>query len=343
MANIKDVAIKAGVSSSTVSRALADKPYVSSKVRKKVLQAAEELDYRPYQTAQRLRTQGSSHLIGLLISGVLNTHFNAIIHGVSDLAYSHQLHLLFCNAVGDTVREQYYFNLMRSERAAGLIVNPQDRQRDGRLLHELRKSGTAVVLLDTTVADYAFDFVTAENRQGAYRAVKHLIEQGHQQIGTIIGKRTVTTALERLQGYLDALNEAGIAIDPRFILDGQYEEQAAYQATADLLATDEPPTALFVANEPMTIGALRSIREHGLRIPDDMAIVGFDETVWSAQTDPPLTTVAQPTYDMGREAVRLLMRRINEPDAPPLTVTLPTHLIVRASSGPSVRTEVVNL
>ena len=332
MANIKDVAARAGVSSSTVSRVLADKPHISAKVRKKVLQAAEELDYRPVQIAKRLRTQGPSRLIGLLISGVLNTHFNAIIHGVSDLAYTHELHLLFCNAVGDTTREHYYFDLMRAERAAGLIVNPQDRQRDGRYLNELRKSGTAVVLLDSSVADYSFDFVTADNRQGAYLAVQHLIEQGHRRIGTIIGKRTVTTAVERLRGYTDALNEAGITVDERLIRDGGYEEEGAYAATRAILSGDAP-TALFVANEPMTVGALRAIREHGLRIPDDIAIVGYDETPWSAQVNPPLTTVAQPTYALGREAVRLLMRRINEPDAPSVTVTLPTELIIRESSG----------
>src|SRR5690606_18050011 len=208
-------------------------------------------------------------------------HFNAIIHGVSDLAYTHRLRLLFGNAVGDVEREQYYIDLMRSERAVGLIVNPQDRGRDGRYLHELRQSGVAVVLLDSTVNDYAFDCVMVNNREGAYRAVRHLIEQGHTRIGTIVGKRTVTTALERLQGYIDALREASISLDERYMPNGEYEQEGAYQAMQALLRLKDRPTAVFVPNEPMTIGAMTAIREHGLRIPDDVALVSFDETPWS--------------------------------------------------------------
>ncbi len=337
MANIKDVAELAGVSSSTVSRALANKPHVSSKAKRKVLQAAEDLNYHPYQTAQRLRTQTNSQLIGLMISGVLNSHFNSIIHGVSDLAYSHEMHLLFCNAVGDARRERYYIDLMRSERAAGLIVNPQDYRGDGRHFDALRQSGTAVILIDTTVEDYSFDVVVVDNRAGALKAVRHLIDLGHRRIATITGKLMVTTALQRLEGYKDALRFAGLPIDEELVKDGRYEEEAAYRATRELLDLHERPTALFVANEPMTIGALCALKERGVRVPEDMALISFDETPWSPYVDPPLTTVAQPTYALGREAVRLLIRRLNEPQAPYLTVTLATELVLRELSGSAIR------
>jgi DNA-binding LacI/PurR family transcriptional regulator len=333
MVSIKDVAERAGVSNSTVSRVLANKPHVSGEVRQKVMRAAEELDYSPYQTAQRLRSQADSRLIGLLISGVLNNHFNAIIHGVSDLAYSHKMHLLFGNAVGDVERERYYMSLMRSERVAGIIVNPQDQHNDGFYLDELRRSGMAVVLLDTSVDGYAFDCVTSDNRQGAARAVGHLVRLGHKRIATIVGKMTVTTSQERLAGYIDALRENNLLIDEELIKNGMYENDTAYEATLALLDLKKPPTALFVSNEPMTVGALAALRDRGVRIPNEMAVVTFDETPWSPHVDPPLTTVAQSTYAMGREAVRLLLRRLAEPDSPPLSVTLPTELVVRRSCG----------
>jgi DNA-binding LacI/PurR family transcriptional regulator len=333
MPNIKDVAERAGVSSATVSRVLANKPHVSERLRQRVMKAIDELNYRPDQTAQRLRAQNTSKLIGLIISGIHNAFFNAVIHGISDLAYTHNMNLLLCNAVGDTRRERYYLDLIRSERAAGVIVNPQDYHNDGRLLDELRSDGIAVIMIDTYVADHEFDFVGVDNRQGAQRAVQHLIDLGHRRIATIIGKMSVTTAQERLRGYLDALQAAAIPVDETLIAGGDYEQEAAYHATLRLLDQPQPPTALFVTNEPMTVGALDALQERGIRIPHDIAMVGFDDVPWMKYTNPPITTVAQPTYTVGREAVRLLMRRVNEPDSPCLMVRLPTKLVVRESCG----------
>lgn len=332
MSSIKDVAVRAGVSSATVSRVLANKPYVREEVRTKVLQAAQDLDYQPDQSAQRLRSQTTSRLIGLLISGD-NTHFHSVIHGVSDLAYFHELSLLFCNTGSSAEREKHYLDLIQAERVLGLIINPQDYQSDGKRLNALRRMGIAVILIDTDVAHAKFDLVRVDNRKGAFEAVSHLIRLGHQRIGIITGTSGVMTAAERLQGYRDALVSGGIAFDPELVKAGNFEIDSGYRLMLEFLDQPTPPSAMFISNESMLIGTLNALAERGVRIPRDVALVGFDNTPWAAHLTAPLTTVAQPTYEVGREAVRLLLRRIAEPTAPVIDVMLPTELIVRESCG----------
>ncbi len=330
---IKDVAERAGVSSATVSRVLANKPYVRAEVRSKVLQVAQELNYQPDQSAQRLRSQTTSRLIGLLISGIHNYHFHSIISGVSDLAYFYDLNLMLCNTGGSVEREQDYMDVIQAERALGIIINPQDYLSDGRRLSALRRDGMAVVLIDTGVAHGKFDLVQVDNRQGAFQAVSHLLSLGHRRIGIIAGNLKMTTATERLQGYRDALLAANVPVDPNLIKAGNFEFDSGYQMTLKFIDEPQRPTALFVSNERMMLGALNALNERGMRIPDDMAIIGFDDMEYAAQLRSPLTTIAQPTYEVGKEAVRLLLRRIAEPDAPTVNVTLPTELIVRKSCG----------
>jgi DNA-binding LacI/PurR family transcriptional regulator len=306
-------------------------------MRMRVLEAARKLNYQPDQTAQRLRSQTTSSLIGLLISGINNAHFHSVVQGVSDLAYNHQLNLMLCNVDGSLERERYYLDLMQSERAAGLIINPQDYYTDGQRLDELRRQGIAVVLIDTSVARGRFDQVRTDGRGGAYRGVRHLVGLGHQRIGIVTGTTGIMTATERLNGYRDALTEAGIPVDDALICDGRYEKDGAHRATLQLLDLPAPPTALFVSNELMTLGTLEALRERGVRVPQELALVGFDDIPWSPYLSSPLTTVAQPTYAVGREAVRLLLRRLAEPDAPPLDVVLQNHLVVRESCGAGLR------
>ncbi|MDZ4769352.1 MAG: LacI family DNA-binding transcriptional regulator [Chloroflexota bacterium] len=332
MASIKDVALRAGVSSATVSRVFANKPYVREEVRTKVLQAAQELDYQPDQIAQRLRSQTTSRLVALLLSGD-NTHFHAVMHGVSDLAYHHDLSLLFCNTGSSSEREKHYLDQIRSERVLGLIINPQDYQSDGRRLNALRRRGIAVILIDTDVAHVQFDLVRVDNRKGAFEAIAHLLRLGHTRVGIVAGTAGIMTASERLQGYRDALLYAGVPFDDDLVKTGDYEIDSGYRLAAEFLDRPDPPTALFVSNESMMLGTLNALAERRVRVPHDLALIGFDNAPYSAHLHAPLTVVAQPTYEVGREAVRLLLRRIAEPDAPIIDVMLPTELIVRESCG----------
>jgi LacI family transcriptional regulator len=332
MVSIKDVARSAGVSSATVSRVIGNKPYVSDEIRQRVLQIAAEMGYQPDHTARRLRHQSTSKVVGLVVTDITNPHHSALAGGVEDLAYAEDMSVLLCNTDYTPERHRFYLERMLSERAAGLILTPTFAPPDSRLLAALRAAGVAVVLIDAPVAGHSFDLITVDDRGGAFDAVSHLIARGYERIGIIAGRQTLPTGQNRLAGYFDALRAAGVAPDEALVQIGDFSRASGYRLAGDLLDLPQPPRALFVCNNDMTAGALHALNARGLAIPDEVALVGFDEPPWAEIVRPPLTVVAQPAYEIGREAMRLLLRRIQEPNAAQATLTLPARLIVRASS-----------
>ena len=328
---IKDVAEHAGVSRATVSRVLNNRASVAENLRARVLEAVETLGYQPNRAARRLRANVSD-VIGLLISDIENPFFISIVRGVEDAAYAHQMSIVLCNTDENAAKQRMYLRVMQAERVAGLIVSPTHVD-DGEVLDSFSRSGIPVVLLDRRVDKCELDAVTVDNVHGAHIAVKHLIDLGYRRIGMIGGAMHLTTGRERHRGYLNALESAGIPVDAALVKFGDFKTESGYRLACELGALPHPPRALFVANNLMTLGALRALREMNLRIPDDIAIVGFDDMPWSTELYSPLTAVSQPTYELGREAVQLLLHRIAEPDAPFRTVTLQTRLVVRESCG----------
>jgi DNA-binding LacI/PurR family transcriptional regulator len=333
MTSIKDVARAAGVSSATVSRVLSDKPYVTDSVRQRVLQAAREIGYHPDQTARRLRMHSTSLVIGLIVTDIRNPYIGAMVRGVEDSAYSQNMNILLCNTDRQPERQQFYLERMRSERAAGLIIIPTSAPPDGALVERIRRAGIAVVLIDSPLAGYDFDQIAVDDRGGAREATAHLLARGYTRIAIIAGRQSLHTGRNRLAGYADAIKQAGIAPDSALIQYGDYSRESGYAAMRALLDLPTPPQAVFACNESMTSGALKALNERRIAIPDQIALIGFDDVPWAEDLRPALTTVAQPTYDIGREAMRLLLRRLKEPDAPILSVSLPTQLIVRESCG----------
>jgi DNA-binding LacI/PurR family transcriptional regulator len=328
---MQDVANYAGVSKTTVSRVMNNDPTVAPELRVRVSKAVHDLGYQPNRAARRLRAS-SSDVIGLIISDLQNPFFIAVMEGVEDMAYENQMSILLCNTGEDLERQQMYLNVMQAERVAGLILVPSPLT-DPAMLNSLSQSGLPMVVLDRWIDGLDTDMVQVDNARGASSAVKHLIELGHQRIGMIVGSPTLSTGRERLRGYLDALNEAGIKREDDLIKTGNSRKEDGYDLARALMLSDAPPTAIFVGNSLMTLGALQALRELDLQIPQTVALVGFDDMPWSAELCPPLTTVAQPTYEYGREAVHLLLRRLAEPKAITRTVTLQTRLIIRESCG----------
>lgn len=328
---IKDVAQSAGVSSATVSRVLNNNPQVDEAMRVRVMDAIDRLSYQPNRDARRLRAQ-TSNVVGLVISDIQNPYFISVIRGVEDAAYARQMNVVLCNSSEDLEKQAMYLRVMEAERVAGLILVPCHSQRDDDV-KRLQKSGIPVILLDRALQNVQMDAVIVDNLRGAYDAVTHLISLGRRRIGLIGGLPHVRTGQDRDQGYRDALKAAKLPIDEKLMRGGDFTMETGYRLALDLLSDPQPPDALFVANNLMTLGALRALREKRIRVPEDVALVGFDDMPWSGELYSPLTAISQPTYELGQEAVHLLLRRLAKPEAVWHTVMLQTKLVVRESCG----------
>lgn len=326
----QDVAKKAGVSVATVSRVLNGSPHVSQRVRHKVLSAVKELNYQPNRTAQRLRG-ARSRVIGLIISDIQNPFFTSVVRGIEDIAYQHGYSLVLCNSDEDSEKEKLYVNVMRSEEVAGVILaSASEADPQG---GDLLQYNIPVVAIDRQIDDRQIDSVLVANIEGARQAVAHLIELGHRSIGFVGLPLTHTPGKKRYEGYQHALREHDLLMSPDFVRIADAKQQGGYESTRDLLAKQPCVTALFVANNLMTLGALDAIRERGLKIPDNISIIGFDDMPWARLLQPALTVVAQPTYELGQKAAELLLERMVQPDKPVTRIELKPTLIVRESTS----------
>jgi DNA-binding LacI/PurR family transcriptional regulator len=330
MATMKEVAKLAGVSVATVSRVLNNNPDVSPELRSRVLQAVEKLNYKRNRVARSLRAK-TSLIIGLLISDIQNPFFTSVVRGVEDVAYAHGYTLLLCNSDEDSAKERLYIDIMLAERVAGVIISPVAEVDNYSSV--LLQAGVPIVAMDRRMRDLEVDTVVVNNVEGVYQAVGYLIEQGHRRIGFIGGPTRTTTGRERQEGYQRALTEHGIELDQGLIQIGDFKQDSGYQMACKLLEMDDPPTAIFAANNLMTLGALNAIHQKGLNIPRDVAIVGFDDMPWAPSLAPPLTAVAQPTYELGCTAADFLLSRIADPERPVEQICLRTTLVIRESSG----------
>jgi DNA-binding LacI/PurR family transcriptional regulator len=325
-----DVAKKAGVSVATVSRVLNDSPHVRPSVKRKVLRAVKTLNYQPNRTAQRLRAK-QSKVIGLIISDIQNPFFTAAVRGIEDVAYHNGYSLVLCNSDEDPAKEKLYVDVMRAEAVAGVIIASASEAESQ--IGDLLDARIPVVALDRRIKDRRIDSVLTTNAQGAYAAVTHLIGLGHRCIGFIGLPLTRTTGRERFEGYQRALRENNLPVVRARIRISDAKQQGGHDAALDLLVSQPGLTALFAANNLTTLGALGAIRERGLKIPDDISIIGFDDMPWATLLQPPITAIAQPTYELGQQAAELLLARLKDPGKPVSHVQLNTTLIVRGSTG----------
>ncbi|MFF9766654.1 LacI family DNA-binding transcriptional regulator [Streptomyces sp. NPDC014636] len=349
MATMADVARSAGVSVATVSHVLNGTRPVLPHTRQAVLDAVDTLGYTPNTLARSLVTS-RTRSIGLAVSALSNPYFTEILQGVEAAALDAGYSLLIADPHDDPGHERKVVQLLHERRVDGMIVAPSADPR--RLVGYLRRHAVPTVFLDRLIearmtddvppgaAGAAaspgaprFDQVCAESAAPTALLVTHLAGRGHRRIGLIAGLPGLSTTGERITGYREGLAAAGLEYDTGLVVSGNSESEGAEQATAALLDLPDPPTALVTANNAMTIGALRALRRLGRSVPDDIALCCFDDFAWADLFSPRLTAIAQPSRELGAQAVRVLLDRLAEPDRPARTVRLPCAFVHRTSCG----------
>ena len=334
---IGDVAASAGVAVATVTRVLSGRGYASAAARAKVLAAADEIGYVPNVIARNLRLQ-KSDAIGLLIADVENGFYSSIAKHVEAVAMAAGHSIVLCNSNDDPTRERQYLDLLEGIRVAGVILTPTGGNR--RRLEQMQRDGIKIVQVDREVHHLAADVVLVDNERGAFEAVSALIDAGHSRIGLLAGRPQVVTGSGRSEGYMRALREHGLAVDPHLVRGTSFRRDHAVEEARSLLALDPPVTAIFAANNVLAEGCLLAIKEAGLRVPEDISVVAFDDVEWMRMLDHPVTAVRQPVADIARTAARMMIRRLGESNdiEAPATIMFRAELVNRESiSTPSGR------
>ena len=334
-ATMVDVAALAGVGLKTVSRVVNSEPGVSPQLEAKVRQAIEQLSYRRDANASMLRRLGGkTQTIGLVLEDVSNPFSSALHRAVEDAARARGVLVFAGSCDEDATRERELIGSFRERRVDGIIVVPAGR--DHTFLDEERRAGTALVFVDRPAAHLDADSVVSDNAGGAVAAVEHLLSVGHRRIGFLGDLLSISTASERLRGYRQALERAGIDPDATLVRTDIRDPETAAAAVDELLGLADPPTAVFTGQNLLTIGGLRALRRAGLE--REVALIGFDDVPLADMVDPAISVVAQDPQELGRAAAELLFRRLDGDTSPAVHHVVPVTLIARGSGEIPPRT-----
>jgi len=326
---IIDVAREANVSFATVSRVVNGKGYVSAHTRERVMQAMTRIGYTVNRQA-RVLAGGRNQVIGLLVPDLDTSYIGEILRGIDEELAAASYDLMLYTTHQRRTRESVFVNSLTNGMTDGLLmILPMAPEA---YVDSIRRRGFPFILIDHEGLDRQGPSVGATNRAGARDAIRHLVDLGHTRIGIVTGNMDMDCARERLAGCREALDAAGLPDDPALTRHGDFHRPLAYQLTGQLLRVPDPPTAIFAANDVSAFGVMDAVRTSGLRIPEDISVIGFDDIPDAQWTHPPLTTVRQPMREMGRRATQMLLNAIADPDAPQERIELPTELVVRHTS-----------
>jgi LacI family transcriptional regulator len=293
--------------------------------------AIAELGFVPNRLASGLRSKRTNTL-ALILTDITNPFFTTIARGVEDIASEAGYTVIFCNTDESVSKEKMYLQLLLEKRVDGILLVPAQNGLDSTTL--VRKQNIPIVILDRRLPELITDVVRCDSEGGAYELTQLLLSLGHREIAILNGPKGVSTSEDRLSGYRRALTEAGIAIDPKRDNYGAFNQESGFEMTHKALAEVQKPTALFAANNFIAFGALRAVRELKLRVPEDIAVVGFDDVPSALVPTPFLTVAAQPAYEMGRKAIEILLTRLDEGNSDQYQeVVLPAEIVIRQSSG----------
>jgi LacI family transcriptional regulator len=337
---LHEVARRAGVSAMTVSRVVNGRGSVDSETRQRVEEAIQALDYVPNRIARGLISQ-KTQTIGIIVPDIVNPFFAPVVRGAESAARKAGYRVLLCNSEGDLRLEREYIEDLVAHRVEGLLLAPaSDRSRSSIL--SLLRGGFPLVLIDRALPDADCDLIVSDNVQGARRLIEHLIAIGHREIAHVSDAEDTSTGRERLRGYREALEAAGIPFQPELVIRTTVDRIGGYRAAQEILARNPLPTAIFAVNNMTAVGTMEALRERNLSVPKDMGLVCFDDVEHLAVLSPILTVIDQPAETFGSLGVQLLLERMTgKANSRPRRIILQTDLIVRQSccvgSGVPVR------
>ncbi|HKL16682.1 MAG TPA: LacI family DNA-binding transcriptional regulator [Balneolaceae bacterium] len=336
---LKDLEKATGVSKSTISRVFNNPEKVKSSTLKLVKEKADELGYQPSRVAQRLQAgQGKAKVIGLIIPDIMNPFFAEITRGIEDVALKNGYALILNNSNENLERQQLCLDTLRMEGVDGIILPPVIE--DDEYVKDLIENGLNIVCIDRVIKGAAVDSILSDNRKGAYIAVSHLIELGHHRIAYIGGIPSISTTKERLNGYREAFDDHDITVDEDLIFIGDSKQESGERLTEQLLKIENPPTAIFTGNNMTTLGAYVALNRLKVSVPNEIALVGYDDVPWAAALNPPPTVVDQSAYEIGRRSAEMLLSRIKNPESSTVKLMLEPKFLVRESCGAKMKNRV---
>ena len=330
---IFDIAKKLGISPSTVSRALNDHPNISNQTKLRVKNIAEELDFSPNSIAKSLKNN-STTTIGVIVPDIKHDLFSSAISGIEEVAYKAGYSIIVCQSNDSLEREIINTNVLLHQRIAGIIVSISLYTSNGDHFNKFMNRGIPLVFFDRACDDVIASKVIIDDAKSAFNAVSYLINKGHKKIAHLAGPQILDIYKKRLDGYKQALKHAALPLRDEFVLFGDIHETDGYKALDQLFKKHLLPDAVFTINDDVALGALQRIKEEGLRIPEDIAVIGFSNTRISSVVHPSITTVNQPSFEMGKKATDILIDLIEKrnKEVNPKTIILKTELIPRDSA-----------
>ncbi len=330
MATIQDVATQAGVSVATVSRVINESPRVSPDARARVLEAIGRLDYRPNLLGRNLR-RTEARVVLVVLPSISNPFYARIVEGIEDVARVEGFNVLLCNTGDEAERERVYLGMLSQRLADGAILMAPSLRVDEL---ELLCHAHPLVQCCEFHAGATVSHVSVDDRAAARDAVRYLLSLGHRRIALVASHGSLVSDHCRFDGYRDALAEADVPFDPELVAYGRYDFATGRACGDAFFALPPPrrPTAVFAISDLAALGVVQAARAAGLRVPEDVGVVGFDDIAFASMVDPPLTTIAQPQYDLGRTAAEILFRQLRDPAAPPEDRFLPHRLVIRRST-----------
>lgn len=329
MATIKDVAKMAGVSTTTVSHVINKTRFVAEETEKQVLQAIKELKYSPSAVARSLKVN-TTKSIGMIVTSSETPYFAEIIHAVEESCYRQGYSLFLCNTQNDIEKIQNHLEMLSKKRVDGILVMCAEYTTDSLdLLSNFNE--LPMVVMDWGPDNKHTDLIKDNSFEGGYLATEYLIKNGHQNIGIIAGELTKTTAKTRYHGFLQAMKDANLTVNPNWVVEGFFEPEDGYECMNKILAQESLPSAVFCCNDVMALGAISAIGEKGLRVPEDISIIGYDNIHASRFYSPPLTTIHQSKSRLGVQALSLLFKRILDNPQQRTIIEMHPELVIRKS------------